>query len=160
MGNTCNWINLHIEASLEGGEGITRAVVPWSNSAYVYKRVNTVASLDLQYCTAIGKKETSGSSLVLISPPRPFLISFLLPSWHVVRSYRSHLEERDPIWAMTGRTAPSSDGLLAKVFWGFLGCKANARRSYPLARNPDRSWWHRHTNWKVFLTAAYGSMDN
>ena len=31
--------------------------------------------------------------------------------------------------AMTGRTAPSSDGLLAEVFWVFLGCKANARRS-------------------------------
>ena len=31
-----------------------------------------------------------------------------------------------PFEAMTGRTAPSSDGLLAGVF---LGCKANARRS-------------------------------
>ena len=58
----------------------------------------------------------------------------------------------------------------------FLGCKANARRSvhspqdhfiftliisdrldwrdtrgkWPLARNPNRSWWHHHTNWKFF----------
>ena len=31
-----------------------------------------------------------------------------------------------PFETMTGRTAPSSDGLLAEVF---LGCKANARRS-------------------------------
>ena len=30
--------------------------------------------------------------------PRHFLISFLLPSWRAVRSYRPHLEERDPIW--------------------------------------------------------------
>ena len=31
-----------------------------------------------------------------------------------------------PFTAMTGRTDPSSDGLLAEVF---LSCKANARRS-------------------------------
>ena len=31
--------------------------------------------------------------------------------------------------AMTGRTAPSSDGLLAEFSGVFLGCKANARRS-------------------------------
>ena len=31
-----------------------------------------------------------------------------------------------PFDVMTGRTAPSSDGLLAEVF---LGCKANSRRS-------------------------------
>ena len=37
--------------------------------------------------------------------------------------------KRTPFEAMTGRTAPSSDGLLAEVFWDFLGCKANARRS-------------------------------
>ena len=30
--------------------------------------------------------------------PRPFLISFLLPSWPAIQSYRPHLEERDPIW--------------------------------------------------------------
>ena len=34
-----------------------------------------------------------------------------------------------PFEAMTGRTAPSSDGLLAEVFWGFSQSKANARRS-------------------------------
>ena len=32
------------------------------------------------------------------SYPRPFLNSFLLPSWCAVRSYRPHLKERDPIW--------------------------------------------------------------
>ena len=78
-----------------------------------------------------------------------------------------------PFEAMTGCTAPSSHGLLAEVSRVFLGCKVNARRSvhspqyhfiitfiisdwrdtrgkWPLARNPDRSWWHRHTNWKFF----------
>ena len=76
-----------------------------------------------------------------------------------------------PFEAMTGRTAPSSDGLLATVF---LSHKANARRSvhsprdhfiialiisdwrdtrskWPLARNPDRSWWHHHTGLKLFF---------
>ena len=32
------------------------------------------------------------------NPPHPFLLPFLLPSWRAVRSYRPHLEERDPIW--------------------------------------------------------------
>ena len=31
-------------------------------------------------------------------PPRLFLLSFFHPSWRIVRSYRSHLEVRDPIW--------------------------------------------------------------
>ena len=62
------------------------------------------------------------------------------------------------------------------TFSGVFCCKASARRSVhspqdhfiitliisdrsdwrdtrgkcSLARNPDRSWWHRHTNWKFF----------
>ena len=51
--------------------------------------------------------------------PRPFLNSFLLPSWRAVRSYRPHLEERDSIWGVSGRKAPSLDGLLVEVFCGF-----------------------------------------
>ena len=69
---------------------------------------------------------------------------------------------------MTGRTVPSSDGIIAEIF---LSRKANARRSvhspqhyfiitliisdrrgwrdtwgkWPLARNPDRIWWNRNT---------------
>ena len=73
--------------------------------------------------------------------------------------------------------------------WGFFGVflifKVNARRSVhspqdhiiiiliisnrgdwrktlgkvPLAWNPDRSWWHRHTSLKLSLAAAHGSMD-
>ena len=71
---------------------------------------------------------------------------------------------------------PSSDGLLAEVSRGFLQPKINARRflhsplfhriitlintrescltwhsgKWPLARNPDRSCWHRHTILKIF----------
>ena len=107
------------------------------------------------------------------SLPPPFLISFLLPSWRAVQSYRPHLEERDPILGDDWSHNPSSDGILAEVF----RCKAIARRSvhssqnhliitlvisdrsdwrdtrgkWPLARNPDRNWWHRHTNWKFFF---------
>ena len=74
-----------------------------------------------------------------------------------------------PFEAMTGPTAPSSDGLLAEVFWGFYsairqmpGDLCTAPRiislslatnvtdatlgKWPLDRNPERSWWHRHTN--------------
>ena len=45
-----------------------------------------------------------------------------------MRSCRLHLEERDPIEAITGRTAPSSDGLLAEVFWDFLGFSSAVRQ--------------------------------
>ena len=31
-------------------------------------------------------------------PPCPFLLSFLLLSWRALRSYRPHLETKDPIW--------------------------------------------------------------
>ena len=31
---------------------------------------------------------------------------------------------------------------------------------WPLARNPDRSWWHRRTCIKLFLAAAHVSIDN
>ena len=47
--------------------------------------------------------------------PRPFIISFLLPSWRAVRSYRPHLKKRDPITAMTGFTAL----MIWSPCWGF-----------------------------------------
>ena len=55
---------------------------------------------------------------------------FLFPSFSLpdVLCYPTDLIWRKgtPFEAMTGRTAPSSDDLLAEVFFG---CKANARRS-------------------------------
>ena len=103
---------------------------------------------------------------------RPFLISFLLPSWRAVRYCRPHLEERGLI---RGDDWSHSTFIRRSPSWGFLGfslgCKANARRSvhsppliisdrrdwhntrgkWPLARNPDRSCWHRHTSVKSFF---------
>ena len=35
----------------------------------------------------------------------------------------------------------------------------DTRGKWPLARNPDRSWWHRHAKWKFFFAAAHGSID-
>ena len=81
-----------------------------------------------------------------------------------------------PFEVMIGRTALSSDGHLAEIFRVFLSRKVNAKKSvhspqdhfiitliisdrrdwrdtrgkWPLARNPDRSWWHRHTSLKIF----------
>ena len=103
--------------------------------------------------------------------PGSFLLSFLLPLWRAVRSDLPHLEERDSFEAMTARTAPSSDSLLAEVSGIFLSFKANARRpahspqdhliitlssdrrdwgdtrgKWPLARKPCRSWWHHDTS--------------
>ena len=56
---------------------------------------------------------------------RPFLISFLFPSWRAVRSYRPHLEERDPVWGNDWSHSPfiwrSSSG-------GFLGFSSAVRQ--------------------------------
>ena len=52
-----------------------------------------------------------------------FLVLSLIPSFSLsdVLCDRNDLIWRKgtPYEAMTGRTAPSSDGLLAEVFWGF-----------------------------------------
>ena len=73
---------------------------------------------------------------------------------------------------------PSLDEVLAEFSVVFLWCKVNARRSvqsprYHLiitimitwltwhsARNSDISWWHRHTNLKLYWAASNGSMDS
>ena len=106
---------------------------------------------------------------------RPFLNPFLLPSWRAVRSYWPHLEERDLIWGDDWWHSPF---IRRSPSWGFLGvssavrqmsgdlCTApriiitliisdrrdwrDARGKWPLARNPDRSWWHHHTSLKLF----------
>ena len=96
--------------------------------------------------------------------PSPSFPSFSLPD--------VLCDPTDLIWrkgtlfeVMTGRTAPSSDGLLAEVV---LSCKENARRSVHhfiitiiisdqrdtwdklhFTRNLDRSWWHGHTSLKL-----------
>ena len=82
------------------------------------------------------------------------------------------------------REQSSSDGLQAAIFRDFLSPKVNARiffhnlRFYPLSllpsadrtgrcdtrskwpwtRNPDKSWWHRHSTYKVFLAVVHGSI--
>ena len=47
------------------------------------------------------------------------LQGIILPSWRAMRSTDLIWRKVTPFKAMTGRTAPSSDGLLAEVFWGF-----------------------------------------
>ena len=106
---------------------------------------------------------------VLETPPlsRPFLISYILPSWRAVRAYGCHLEVRDPIWEMAGRIAFI---ILSPTWFSvvFLSRKVNARWSVPnpsslswadrryargkwsLARNPHRRWWHRNSSLKLF----------
>ena len=36
----------------------------------------------------------------------------------------------------------------------------DTRGTWPLARNPDRNWCHRHTSLIFFLAATHGSMDS
>ena len=59
------------------------------------------------------------------NPPRAFLNSFLRPSWRAVRSYRPHLEERDPIW---GDDWPHSPFIRRSPSWGFLGFSSVVRQ--------------------------------
>ena len=65
--------------------------------------------------------------------PHPFLLSFILPSWRVVRSYQPHLEERDPIWcedcshSLFIRWSPS---------WDFLGFCSAVRQMPDLCTAP------------------------
>ena len=94
------------------------------------------------------------------------VLSFLLPSRRLVRSYRPYLEEMDPYEAMTGRTAPSSDGLLGvsstvrqmpedlcaaprSILFSHLSLATDVTGKWPLARNPDRRWWHCHIRLKL-----------
>ena len=91
-----------------------------------------VAKLEL-YLTSLASLQRSAKSKCRIegisvtkSILHPFLLSFLpLPDVLCDPTYLIW-RHGTPFEAMTGRTAPSSDGLLAQVF---LGCKANARRS-------------------------------
>jgi hypothetical protein len=86
----------------------------------------------------------------LSTRPRPFLNSFLLPSDVLCDPTDLIWRKGTPFEAMTGRTAPSSDGLLSEVFWVSLGCKANARRSVHSPQDHfiitliicDRRDWH------------------
>ena len=99
-----------------------------------------------------------------------FLHSFLFLLWRLMRSYWPHLEVRYPI---------SGDCRLIAFIrrtphWGFPGFSSAVRQmpgdlctvpiliiidrrdwrdtrgKWPLARNPDRSWWPRHTSLKLF----------
>ena len=102
-------------------------------------------------------------------PARPVLSLFPFFSFPDVLCVPTDLiwRKETPFEATTVCIAPSSEV--------FLGCKANARRSvrshqdhfiitliisdrrdwrdtrgkWPLARNPCKSWWHRHTNLKT-----------
>ena len=124
------------------------------------------------------KTELLGYEVLLTSPPPTVLSCFPPFSFPDGLCDPTDLicRKGSPFEAMTGRTAPSSDGLLAEVFWGFPQLLANARRSvhspqdhfiitlltsdrrdwrdtrgkWPLARNPDRSCRHGHTSVMLF----------
>ena len=57
--------------------------------------------------------------------PHPFLLSFLLPSRRVVRCYRPHLEEKDPIWGDDWSHSPFIE---RSPSWGFLGFSSAVRQ--------------------------------
>ena len=116
-------------------------------------------------------RHSSGLKNISLIQPRPNLF----PSWRAVRSYRPQLEEREPIWDDDWSHSPF---IRLSPSWGFPQLYGKCQEIYaqspesfhyhpiiiisdrrdwrdtrgklPLARNPDRSWWHRHINWKFF----------
>ena len=80
--------------------------------------------------------EQTGRSMALVNnsllgfmvdrySPRPFLNSFLIPSWRALRTYRPHLEERDPIW---GDDWSHNPFIRRSPSWGFLGFSSAVRQ--------------------------------
>ena len=62
----------------------------------------------------------------------PILLYFLPPTFRMLCNPTNLIWRKGTLFeAMPGRTAPSSDGLLAEVSGVFLGCKAIAKRSVP-----------------------------
>ena len=145
---------------MEGNSQLLEILFCWSlsktNSGYNIAR-NRLRSGLLEYCKSAPYSITNTSGGLWLGTRTGADVTVLI--WR----------KGTPFEAMIGRTALSSDGLLGEVF---LSCKANARRSvhssqdhfiitliisewrdwrdtrgkWPLPRNPDRSWWHRHTN--------------
>ena len=56
-------------------------------------------------------------------------------------------------------TLPTSFGGKGLLFEAMMVAR-DTRGKWPFSRNPNRSWWHRHTSLKLFLAAAHGPMDN
>ena len=65
---------------------------------------------------------------VPILDPTPSFPYFLLPSWRAVRSYRPHLEERDPIWSDNWSHSPFIRRSPSCPSWGFLGFSSAVRQ--------------------------------
>ena len=89
-----------------------------------FTKLNTISEFYIA-CNVIFNVLTYCAILPEHRSPRSFLNSFLLPSWRAVRSYRPHLEERDPIWgddwqhSLFIRWSPS---------WGFLGFSSAVKK--------------------------------
>ena len=103
------------------------------------------------------------------NPLRPSLLSFLLPFWRVVRSYRPHLEVTDSIWGddwshRLHRLSRSWSFQLQGKYQDICAQPRyhviiliirrdwrDTRGKWPLARNPGKCWCFRHTSLKFFF---------
>ena len=98
------------------------------------------------------------------------LSSFLLPSWRVVRCYRSHLEDRETIWGDDWLHSPF---IRLSPSWGFPGFSSAIRQmprdlcaaldfislsplslaglgKWSVAMNPNRNYWHCFSSIELF----------
>ena len=102
---------------------MTLHAIYWSLSELVINRWQVV-SLVIQSCRSGSHFKRRVWRWIGInaekSLSRPFLISILLPFWRAVRSYRPHLEERDPIWGDDWSHTPFIRRSPSWASWGFL----------------------------------------
>ena len=73
------------------------------------------------------------------------ILSFLFPSWIAVRSYRFHLQERDPIW---GDNWSHSPFIRRSPSWGFPGFSSAVRQMpWDLCTAPGIFHYHPYHYW-------------
>ena len=152
------WRLIHWYVHAAGGSCITASFVCYKentfvilvniSSAIVFKTVNLlynclillyICLLFISIFKYMNMKPTSIFKLSVFD--KEFLFLILLIRWRTCRIMLIFLKVNYPI-------------ISDRLHWH------DTRDKWPLARNPDRSWWHLHTNWKFFLAAAHGSMDN
>ena len=98
-------------------------------------------------------------------PPCPFVLSFHLPPWRVVRSYRPHLNERDPIWDNDWSDSPFIRRSPNSGFPRFSSAVRQMRKSVHSPRdyfiitliiNDRRDWRDTQGTWPLAIVILVG----
>ena len=127
-----------------------------------------------------GTWDPEGTNSLYTFPPYPFLLSFLFHASRAVRSYRYHLEVRDPIWGdywshslhqtvsrgspkfSSNREVNTSRPIYNPGIISLSPLSLSDRRDWrdtlfkwSLARNLSKSLWHHHINFNRFCRSPW-----